>query len=171
MQTKSILKSFIMATTIFSIMACNNSVKKNKNTGKSIDTEARVTQPPVQNIPVVEMMRTRKCFSNDGLKYSVTIKLIYLSATEVTGSVVSRETETNKIATARFLGMIDGNKVIVQFRGNPPIVGVASEWTSKPWTLENKSGKERINILFNAKNYETNKWIETNYEFEIVACD
>ena len=173
MQRTSIFKTFITASLALCIIACNSSDKKGKKTDKLKDTAvAEVTPPapPVENPPGVEMTAaTQKCFANDGLKYK-TVVTITISETNVVGTVTSEEMGSGQKQTTAFEGTLSGDAITVKFKGTPPVVGDASEWTSKSWTIKNKSGKEKLHILFNAKSYETNKWAETDYEFEAVAC-
>ncbi len=170
MQTTTV-KNILTAGLVLFIIACNSTDKKVKTPDKTADTAvADIPTTPAENPADVTTVPASKCFSNDGLKYSVVIKLFYSSTTQLTGTVVSKHLESGESEIAKFTGTIVGDQLTTQFRGNPPTVGDASEWTSKPWTIDNKPGKEKIRIVFNAKNYETNKWAETDYEFAATTC-
>jgi len=86
------------------------------------------------------------------------------------GNVTSEDLGSGKKETAEFTGTKDGDKITVKFKGNPPVVGAASEWTDKPWIMKKEGGKETLKIVFNAKNYESNRWEEINYDFALVSC-
>ncbi len=106
-----------------------------------------------------------KCFENIGLKYNVRISIFFNSATTVSGSVTSTESAGNSEEKSEFTGTRNGDELTIKFTGKPPVVGDASEWTDKPWHL--KTGNSSLSIIFSAKNYETNKWAETEYTFEL----
>lgn len=173
MQTPSNLKTFLTASLALCIIACNNSKKEKDSTDKPADTAVvatPATPPPVDTPPDTAMQTAvQKCYSNDGLKYSTVITINYSAGADVTGSVVNKDLETDKKEAAKFTGTVAGDKLTVKFAGTPPVMGTASQWTDKPWTI-NKSGKEKIVIVFNAKNYDTNKWADTDYEFELSSC-
>jgi len=173
MQSPSNLKTLLTASFALCIIACSNSKKDKDPTDKPADTAATTTNtpPPVDNIPADTAMQTavQKCYSNDGLKYSTVITINYSAGADVTGSIVNKDLETDKKEATKFTGTVAGDKLTVKFAGTPPIMGAASQWTDKPWTIS-KSGKEKIVIVFNAKNYYTNKWGDTNYEFELSDC-
>jgi|CXWL01.1.fsa_nt_gi hypothetical protein len=172
MQTKSNFKSLLNASLVLFIIACNSSSQKDTDSKDKLADTTVVNAPvPAQDLPNVETQTIKqKCYTNEGLKYKVVITINYISATEVTGSVVSQELESDKKGVAKFTGIIDGDKLTVQFRETAPVVGAASEWTTKPWIIDNTSGKEKIRIVFNSKNYETNKWSDTGYELELAGC-
>jgi hypothetical protein len=88
---------------------------------------------------------------------------------QISGTVVSDEYEETPIEKASFTGTKIGNTFKVQFIGKPPVVGASSEWTDKVWTLQKINGVETLVIIFNAKNYDTNIWSNTSYEF--VPCN
>jgi hypothetical protein len=172
MQTSSNLKTFLTASLALCIIACNNSKKEKDSTDKPADTAVvtNTTPPPADNPPDTAMQTAvQKCYSNDGLKYSTVITINYSAGADVTGSVVSKDLESDKKEAAKFTGTVAGDKLTVKFVGKPPVMGAASAWTDKAWTI-NKSGKEKLIIVFNAKNYDTNKWADTNYEFELSGC-
>ena len=106
-----------------------------------------------------------KCFENDGLKYNVRISLFFNSATTVSGSVTSTESGGGTEEKSEFTGTKNGEELTIRFIGKPPVVGDASEWTDKPWQL--KTGNSSLSIIFSAKNYDTNKWADTEYKFEL----
>jgi hypothetical protein len=107
-----------------------------------------------------------KCFSNDGLKYRTVVKFSIAKDNKIRGTVVSDEYEDTPIEQASFTGTKIGNTLKVKFNGKPPIVGAASEWTNKAWTIKKVNGAEKLIIVFYAKNYETNKWSNTDCEFD-----
>ncbi|MDZ4806772.1 MAG: hypothetical protein SGI96_00720 [Bacteroidota bacterium] len=170
MQT-SIIKTILTAGLAFIIIACNNSKKEKDKKENQTDTTVATTTPPPAEKPPDTAMQTaeQKCYRNDGLKYSTVITINYSAATDVTGSIVNKDLESDKKEAAKFTGTVTGDKLTVKFVGKPPVMGAASEWTVKPWTI-NKSGKEKLIIVFNAKNYDTNKWAHTDYEFELSGC-
>lgn len=108
---------------------------------------------------------TNKCFSNDGLKYRTSIKFKIGADNQISGTVVSDEYEDTPLEQASFTGSKIGNTFKVKFNGTPPMVGEASEWTDKLWTIKKVNGVETLVIIFNAKNSKTNKWANTSYEF------
>ena len=171
----SVTKPFIIAVLLF-FTACNN-VKKNKD-ATDISAEASVGKdtiqpppPPSGNPPGVEMKATeKKCFTSEGLKYTTSIN-ISIGGTECAGTITSEEMGSGKKETARFSGLLSGEAIIVKFEGKPPVVGDASEWTDNVWTIKKTGKKETLTIIFNAKNYETNKWQLTDYQFEQVDCN
>jgi hypothetical protein len=110
---------------------------------------------------------SEKCFSSDGLKYTVTIKM-KINGDEVSGQLASTDAGSNQTKASDFSGTITGEKLNIKFKGNPPVIGDASEWTNNPWTLDKSGKKETLLIIFNAKNYETSKWEDQKYEF--TAC-
>ena len=172
MQTTSRFTTFIIAGLAVCIIACNSSDKKDKESGKAKDTATTevAPTPPVETTPQVEVKGvSQKCFSNDGLKYGV-IVTINMGETDATGTVTSEELGSGKKTTTSFEATVAGDALTVKFKGTAPVVGDASEWTSKPWKISSKAGKEKLHIVFNAKNYETNKWADADYEFDAVDC-
>jgi hypothetical protein len=107
-----------------------------------------------------------KRFSSDGLKYKTLIEIHFISPTKVTGSIedidLGTGTSTDKVA---FTGIKSGDNLNVQFNGKKPVIGDNSQWTNSPWIIKKVNGKETLNIQFLAKNYDTNKWENSNYEF------
>lgn len=160
------------------ILACND--KKPKKTYKQEVTLQDIKQeeqpieppppPPPKPDPVSPITLT-DCFQNEGLKYSTKI-ILGFDDNRVGGIVISGEIGANKTDTAFFSGTKTGSGLNVEFdrKSKPPVVGDASEWTNKPWTLKKSKGTEVLQIVFNAKNYDTNKWEETVYEFEKTDC-
>lgn len=173
MQINPRFKTFITVGLAVCIIACNSSDKKDKGSDKSKDTAtAEATPPPtpVDTTPQVEVKAiSQKCFTNDGLKYSVVIS-INMGDKDATGTVTSEELGSGEKKTTPFEATVTGDALTVKFKGTAPVVGDASEWTSKPWKISNKAGKEKLHIVFNAKSYETNKWVDTDYEFDAVGC-
>jgi hypothetical protein len=107
-----------------------------------------------------------KCFSNDGLKCTTTVKFSIDQDNKISGTVVCFEYEDMPKKQSSFTGTKTGNTLKVKFSGKPPIVGTASEWTNKAWTIKKVNGVEKLIIVFYAKNYETNKWSNTDCEFD-----
>lgn len=179
MQSLSNLKTLLTASFTLCIIACNNSKKDKDETVPSTDTaKANTTAvtdtappPPAENILPDTAMQTaeQKCYSNDGLQSSTTITINYSAGAGVTGNIVNKDLATNKKEVAKFTGTLNGDKLTVTFAGKAPVMGAASEWTDKPWTIK-KAGKEKLVIVFKAKNYDTNKWAYTDYEFELSGC-
>ena len=163
---------FFMTTLAFFIISCSDSKKDKEATDKEVIPEvATTTSSSVDKLAdSAKQTVIQKCFGNDGLKYSTVITINYMADNHVTGKVMTIELDSDKKEVAKFTGSVNGDKLTVKFAGAPPVVGTASEWTSKPWTIGNKSGKEGLGIVFNAKNYKTNKWAETNYEFVLTDC-
>jgi hypothetical protein len=174
MQPQTTIKTLLTATLALFIISCNSAKKDKETKDKPADTAVSITPtPPVDTAPAApktEVANQQKCFSNEGLKYETVITINYTSATAVAGSVTSQEMGSYKKDMAKFTGTADGSKLNITFEGKKPVVGDASEWTSKPWTIDNKTGKEKLHIVFNAKNFETNKWADTDYEFDLVNC-
>jgi hypothetical protein len=174
MQPQTTIRTLIAATLALLIISCNSAKKDKDAKDKPADTAAVITPTPSVDTPPTspktEVANQQKCFGNEGLKYETVITLNYSSASEVAGTVTSQEMGSNKKEIAKFTGTADGGKLNITFEGKKPIVGDASEWTNKPWTIDNKSGKEKLLIVFNAKNFETNKWADTDYEFDLVNC-
>lgn len=110
-----------------------------------------------------------KCFSNGGLKYRTTVKFTINADNTINGTVVSDEYDETQLEQASFTGTKTRNTFKVKFSSTPPMVGAASEWTNKVWTIKRINGVETLIITFNAKNYDTNKWRNTHYEFTL--CD
>jgi len=171
MRTHSLLLLLLLAGFI-SFTGCDNSVKKDKAVKETMDAATTDTppQPPVTNPPGVEMkVAPKKCYTNEGLKYKIVV-VINFGETDVVGNITSEETSSGEIHTTAFEGKLSGKTITAVFKGTPPPAGDASEWTTKPWTIENKQGKEILHIVFNAKNYETNKWADMDYEFTATDC-
>lgn len=172
----SVITCFITAIAF----SCNNSSSAKDSKGKKQDT----AQIPEVTVPVTPPEITvsapagseagTKCFSNEGLKYATVITIIFGEGNAISGDVTAQELGTDAKQTVKFSGTRNGNTLSVKFAGEPPVVGAASQWTGKPWTMEEgegkSNGKEKLHIPFNAKNYETNKWEDTHYEFVLVPC-
>lgn len=142
-------------------VACNNNNSASKKEKQGDDTGKTATTPAPEPVKRQDIER---CFSNDGLKYTTTITL-FTEGNTIRGNVKSTDLKSGKEEKTKFTGTIEGKNLSVSFRGTPPVVGAASEWTEKTWTLENTGGTEKLLINFKAKNYETNKWEEMVYEF------
>lgn len=164
MSAKHFLNKVFYLCIVLVIVSCNNSAqekeKKQNDTGTAAPNPAPAAEKPAGEVKT----KTEKCFTNPGLKYETVITLV-TDGNELSGNVKSTELETTKAEQVNFTGTADGNKLTITFQGNAPVVGASSEWTTKPWVLENAEGKEKLLITFNAKNYETNKWQEMVYEF------
>jgi hypothetical protein len=175
MQTKQIIKAVFTTTIAFVIISCNSAKKDKEATNNpGADTAAATTPPPppptIDTTAAPAVAVVKKCFSNDGLKYNTVITVNYISTSEVDGSVTSQEMGSDKKEVVKFTGKVSGDKLTIKFDGKPPVIGDASEWTNNPWSIDNKVGKEKLHIIFNAKNYETNKWGDTSYEFALSDC-
>jgi hypothetical protein len=135
--------------------------------GKKADTE--ILPPPPPNYEKLPM--ETKCYTINGLKNKVIVTIRFVGNKYINGWVTSEELQSNMKGGAAFIGTFEGDKLMAKFVANdPPLVGAASEWTDKPWTLKKKGGKETLQIIFNAKNYDTNKWEDTDYQFVLVDC-
>ncbi len=178
MRITSGLKTIFAAGIALLIISCDrkskDKVKVTEITLQDI-TQEKVEDPPPPPPPPpkVEMppVTLSHCFSNEGLKYTTTIKLGF-NGKQVVGYVESSEIGSDEIKSAFFEGTKNGNELKVEFnpKNQAPIIGDASEWTDKPWTIKKTGSKETLHIIFNAKNYETNKWENTDYQFEKVEC-
>lgn len=164
---KLIIPTVLLAASF--ILACNNSAQ-NKEKEKPVAETASVkpADPVVTEAAPAPVTTETKCYSNEGLKYETVITVAFNGNT-VSGNVMSRDLGDDKKETVKFSGTRDGNTLLVKFEGQPPVVGAASEWTNKPWKLET-TGKETLHIPFNAKNYDTNKWEETDYAYVLTPC-
>lgn len=155
------------------ICGCKQSAKTNTGSVKNSDTTVPVA-PPYESPPGVEMSTVKKCYSNQGLKYDVTVFLVYNTDTSFTGSVVSRNLETDLDEKTPFTGKVKNGNLIISFNETAPVIGAATEWTDKPWQIEkisgNAAGKEMLHIPVKAKNYETSKWEEMDYLFSPADC-
>ena len=178
MQLFSKFKFLFVVGLIFLMAACNSN-SKYKIELKDIKQEEKYVEPPPPPPPRPEPMKVevkdaiKKCFANDGLKYKTVITM-GIGKTDIIGIVTSEELETGKKESVGFTGTITGKGMIVKFRGTAPVIGDVSEWTDKPWTIENVEGKgqwkEMLHIVFNAKNYDNDKWEDIDYQFVRVDC-
>ncbi len=169
MQIFSNSKNFFTVGLLLLLLACNsNSAREKEADKKQTDTVTPLPPPKVEVSPNV-----KKCFANDGLKYKTVVTLLFVKKNGeviVSGNVTSEELGSGKTERGSFKGTIDADKFMIKFVENPPTVGDASEWTDKPWTLKKEGAKETLHIIFNAKNYDTNKWEDTDYQFVLVEC-
>jgi len=161
-------KVFLLVSLSVLFFACNSNTDK-KDTGandKPVNDSSAVK--PAVNPPGVETNNQlpKKCFENNGLKYNTSVTIIYLTDSTVSGTVTSESLEDTKKENADFEGKLSGDKLTIAFKGTAPVVGDASEWTNKPWVIKKSGDKEKLQIIFNAKNYDTNKWGNTTYEFD-----
>ena len=129
------------------------------------------TPPPPRNEPPRAEMTPaeKKCFVNDGLKYKM-IVTVFFGNNEIAGNVTSEDLESGKIEISKFGGTMNGDKLAIQFEGTPPVIGSASEWTDKPWNLNQVGERETLHIVIKAKKYNTNQWKETEYLFDSAGC-
>lgn len=166
-------KTILIATTTLAIISCNNDSQTKSEIKEVKQEEVRSNTPhppPKTEPPKVEMKEAKKmCFANEGLKYKTTVEF-NMGETDFIGTVTSEEMDSGKKETAGFTGVKSGEGLIVKFKGTPPVVGSASEWTDHVWTIKKKGTIESLYIIFNAKNFETNKWQDTDYEFEQTDC-
>jgi len=165
----TMLGAAVLFSATFILTACSSNVKtKTEVTLKDIKVVADTPPPPPPPPPplpeTIRVDAVQKCFQNEGLKYSVSINM-FIGKTELAGQLASTESGSEKVIVSNFSGTIKGDKLNVTFEGNPPVIGDASDWTDKPWTLKKSGKQETLLIIFNAKNYETNKWEEMKYEF------
>ena len=142
---------------------------------QDIKQEEKEIEPPPPPPPNPEIPSGAKiCFANEGLKYKTVITIIFGIKNEVSGTVTSEEPGSGKKETTAFEGTSDGETFKVKFKGTAPVVGSASEWTDKPWKIEQLPQKGEwtriLHIVFNAKNYDTNKWEDTDYGFKEGPC-
>lgn len=172
MHTPIKARAFLIASLTILLFACTSDKKGKDTVNQSAETiESTSTSPAFKTLPdTSQQTLVQKCYTNDGLKYSTVITINYMPDNTITGKVTSKELDSDKKEGAKFTGTLTGDKLTVKFVGTPPLVGTASEWTSNPWTIVSKPGKESIGIVFNAKNYETNKWAETDYVFVLTDC-
>ena len=194
MQISSAFKTIFAAGIALLIISCSsNSKKKEKDQEVTLQDKKKIKvqditlqdikqeeknveppPPPPPKNPLPPIMEIKggktKCFVSEGLKYQTTVTLIS-NDNEAMGIVSSEELESGKKRSAAFSGIRNGNEFIVSFkRGDPPVIGDASEWINKPWTLKKEGAKEILHIIFHAKNYDTNKWEDSDYEFVPVDC-
>jgi len=179
MQIFSKFKTILAAGLALLIIACNNDkpkkIKIQEITLQDIKQEEKhIEPPPPPKDPHPLKMEIKggktKCFVSEGLKYQTTVTLIF-NDNEAMGIVSSEEIESGKKRSTGFKGTRKSNEFTVEFiQGKPPVIGDASEWTGKPWTLKKEGGKETLHIIFNAKNYDTNKWEDTDYQFVLLDC-
>ncbi|MDX1903949.1 MAG: hypothetical protein SFU27_07305 [Thermonemataceae bacterium] len=117
-------------------------------------------------VSMVLAQNKEKCFSNDGLKYKVTIKIEFLSTYQVKGTL-TRDDYAGEILSTDFKGTIKGNILGINFNEEPFSIGDGSEWRNDAWKIVKKNnGKENLEITFTSKNYKTNKWDKRIYNFE-----
>lgn len=179
MQISSKFKTILAASLALLIIACNNDKPKRVNvqevTLQDIKQEESAPEPPPPPPPLlppkIDSEETvQKCFKNEGLKYTTTINM-FIGDKHILGQVVAEEIGGNNTTIIEnFDGTIAGKTLNIKFKHKSPIIGTASEWTDKPWTIKKEGGKETLLIVFNAKNYDTNKWEDTNYQFALVDC-
>jgi hypothetical protein len=178
MQISSAFKTIFAAGIALLIISCGDSKKKVKVQEVTLqdikqeekDVEPPPPPPPKEDPPKVEVKNAmNKCFANDGLKYKTVINLS-IGETDCIGIVTSEDLESGKKESTGFTGTISGDKLTIKFKGTAPVIGSASEWTDKPWSLKKDGGKETLHIVFSAKNYDTNKWKDTDYLFAPADC-
>lgn len=164
-------KSLFAAILLVISVSCGNSKKENKeNAVTGSDTVAKTSIATPDTAPAADKTTaTAACYRNEGLKYN-TIISITQDGNTISGSVAAGEIGADKLQIVTFRGTQDGNTLTVTFDGTPPVVGDASEWTNKPWTIIKDAAGDKLLIPFNAKNYETNAWQEMDYEFTLTPC-
>lgn len=148
------MKTIVALIVTFSILiACNNNQKK-------------PTQSLAQD-DKSQVISFEKQFYLGGLKFETTINLIVQADGKVSGTIKSNEYENeDDVQTVDFSGTLSDGSINIKFNGEPPLMGAASEWTDKPWRIVKKGDNDILVIIFDSKNYETNEWEETEYEFE-----
>ena len=167
-------KTILAASISLLMMACNNRSEKinvQEVTLQDVKQEEADQEPPPPPPPGVEMKAAdRKCFVNEGLKYKTTVSMT-IGGKDVLGNVSSQNLENGETEVVEFEGNLTGEQLRIRFKGKAPVVGDATEWTRKSWKLETAgAGKEKLHILFNAKNYDSNKWEATDYVFQPADC-
>jgi len=166
----------ILFVTMFGglLLSCNDSKQKIeiKDIRQDTPTSSHTVPPPAPPEKSVspEIPAEKNCFASNGLKYG-TIITLYLADTTVAGNIISEEYEAGKKEAADFTGTIQNEVLKIKFKDNPPVIGDASEWTTKPWKLVTANGSKKLLIPFKAKNYENNKWEEIEYEFNKTDCN
>jgi len=171
MHNKTIQKICMAASLAIFTLSCNNAEKNKEAKEQTAGTTDSPSPSAAENTETTAIETTgEKCFTNEGLKYATSITINFTAGKQVTGKVSSTELGTGEKQVAKFSGTYEDGQLMVQFAGTAPIIGAASEWTSKPWKLDNSPDKEKLLIIFNAKNYDTNQWGETEYTFAPVPC-
>ena len=174
MQKSFFLWVLISLSVAGGICGCKQSSKQNSTQlTKSSDTTVPEA-PPYDNPPGVQMSVAKRCYSNLGLKYEVTVILEYKTDTTFTGQVISRNLETDLDEITPITGRSKNGNLLITFTGNAPVIGAATEWLDKPWRIEKTNAKspdeEMLHIPVKAKNYENNKWEETVYDLSPGDC-
>jgi len=156
---------------VLSMMAC-----KDKPDKKNIDTSGITTSVPAPHLESSwdSTAAEKKCYSNKGLTYDVVVTIEQNGDSTLSGTVESKDLETEHSETVSFTGTVKGKNYFIKFDATPPVVGKASQWTTKPWRIVDEVGKSNfphmLHIPFNAKNYDTNKWEDSDYIFAPVDC-
>ncbi len=168
MKNSFFLTILFTASLIVSIAGCNNDKHKKVRIQEvkleDVKQEESGPEPPPPPSPNIE-----KCFVSDGLKYKTTITIIFEEKI-IVGKVTSEELGAGIKETSKFAGTMKGDQLDVIFETEPPVIGDASRWTKLPWSIKKNGKKEILQVIFNAKNYETNKWGDTPYEFQLADC-
>ncbi|MBI5856811.1 MAG: hypothetical protein HZB42_04095 [Sphingobacteriales bacterium] len=179
MQASLSFKTFIAAGISLLVISCNSNKKEKTKitevTLRDIKQEEKNIEPPPPPPPKVLPpkieMKKEICFENTGLKYRLRIRINFISAKRATVSVSSNEIGGNKISVANFSCDVNVNNLIIKSVEDLPAAGDASEWVAnKNWVIDTANGKTVLSVPFNAKNYDTNKWELTDYEFVQVEC-
>lgn len=161
-------KSLFAAIILVISFSCGSSKKERQEKGQT-DTATATTTIATPDTAATKTIATASCYRNEGLKYN-TIISITQDGNTISGSVAAGEIGADKLQIVTFRGTQEGDKLNVTFDGTPPVVGDASEWTNKPWTVRKDPAGDKLLIPFNAKNYETNAWQEMDYEFTLTPC-
>lgn len=96
-------------------------------------------------------------YCNNGLRYQLKVDM-------ASNTFISSEYSSGDSVVTPFKVTKKGNNLTVIFNGSKPIVGDATEWTSRPWILKGN----KLLIPFKSKDYTTNKWRVSFSEF--VKC-
>lgn len=178
MQSLLNLSPILTAILMLLTVSCSNS-KEDKTTIQEITLQEVVQEekkiepppPPPPQSPMQDNGVQEKCFINEGLKYKTIITLFVGDTSLVFGHVTAIELGTEEKKTSEFTGRLISNKLTVNFKDTPPNIGAASEWTGTPWLIKKTVRKEILQIQFNVKNYQSNKWENMNYEFVMIDCE
>ena len=161
------MRNFIIIIIIsaFTFASCGSD--NNKPATKTVSnhpTSDSPVKPDTVSTPTVT-----RCFTNEGLKYKTVLSVTW-RGNAIRGSAASEALDGSSKQLVNFTGTATGNQLSIEFAAPAPVVGGASEWTGKPWTLDITPGKEKLSVPFKAKNHNSNKWEETPFEFSVTPC-